>query len=78
MGIDAGKGNLVYSPQLPQSGVNTQGRRGPEGASMKKYVCTVCGWVYDPAEHDNVAFEDLPDDWTCPVCGVGKDQFQEA
>ena len=45
---------------------------------MKKYACKVCGYVYDPAEHDNVAFEDLPEDWTCPVCGVGKDQFEEA
>lgn len=45
---------------------------------MKKYVCKVCGWVYDPAEHDNVAFESLPDDWTCPVCGVGKSEFEEA
>ena len=56
----------------------TVGPQGPEGDEMKKYVCKVCGWVYDPAEHDNVAFESLPDDWTCPVCGVGKDQFQEA
>ena len=46
--------------------------------NMKKYVCKVCGYVYDPAEHDDVAFENLPDDWTCPVCGVGKDQFEEA
>ena len=37
----------------------------------------VCGHVYDPANNNNVAFEDLPDDWTCPVCGVGKDQFEE-
>lgn len=44
----------------------------------KKYVCKVCGWVYDPAEHDNVAFEDLPSDWTCPVCGVGKAEFEPA
>lgn len=44
---------------------------------MKKFVCTVCGYEYDPAEHDNVAFEDLPDDYTCPLCGVGKDQFEE-
>ncbi len=46
--------------------------------SMKKYVCKVCGHVYDPAENNGVAFEDLPDDWACPVCGVGKDQFEEA
>jgi rubredoxin len=44
---------------------------------MKKYVCKVCGWVYDPANNNNIAFEDLPDDWTCPMCGVGKDQFEE-
>lgn len=50
---------------------------------MEKYVCTVCGWVYDPAigdpEHGiepGTAFADLPDDWTCPECGVGKDLFE--
>lgn len=43
---------------------------------MKKYVCKVCGYVYDPAANNNVAFEDLPDDWICPLCGVGKDQFE--
>jgi len=32
--------------------------------------------VYDPAENDNVPFEELPDDWHCPVCGAGKDQFE--
>ncbi|MBQ1429244.1 MAG: rubredoxin [Kiritimatiellae bacterium] len=41
-----------------------------------RYVCTVCGHVYDPADNGGVEFADLPDDWTCPVCGVGKDQFQ--
>lgn len=44
---------------------------------MKKYVCDICGYVYDPAENDNVAFEDLPEDYACPLCGVGKDQFSE-
>ena len=43
-----------------------------------KYVCKICGWVYDPAEHDNTPFESLPADWTCPVCGVGKDDFEPA
>lgn len=43
---------------------------------MTKYVCKVCGWVYDPANNNSVAFEDLPDDWRCPLCGVGKDQFE--
>jgi rubredoxin len=41
--------------------------------TMQKYQCLACGYIYDPAENDNVAFEDLPDDWTCPECGVGKD-----
>ena len=51
---------------------------------MKKYVCQVCGYVYDEAAGDpdrgiapGTNFEDLPDDWTCPLCGVGKDQFEE-
>ena len=40
-----------------------------------KYVCSVCGYVYDPAEHDGVAFEDLPDDWRCPRCKQPKEKF---
>ena len=50
---------------------------------MQKYVCTVCGYVHDPAvgDEDNgiaagTAFEDLPEDWLCPLCAVGKDQFE--
>ncbi len=43
-----------------------------------KYVCSVCGYVYDPAEHDGVAFEDLPDDWKCPRCKRPKDKFNPA
>ena len=49
---------------------------------MKKYVCEPCGYIYDPAagDPDNVidpgtAFEDLPEDWVCPLCGMGKDVF---
>ena len=48
-----------------------------------KYVCTVCSYVYDPAVGDldsgiapGTAFEDLPDDWVCPECGVEKDMFE--
>lgn len=51
---------------------------------MKNYVCEPCGYVYNPAEGDaevgiepGVAFENLPDDWACPICGVGKDMFAE-
>ncbi len=49
---------------------------------MKKYVCNICNYVYDPAVGDPVsgipagtAFEDLPADWGCPECGVGKEDF---
>jgi rubredoxin len=51
---------------------------------MKKYICTVCEYIYDPAEGDpdggiapGTAFKDIPDDWVCPVCGVGKEDFEE-
>ena len=51
---------------------------------MKKYVCDVCGWEYDEkvgAPEQGIApgtkFEDLPEDFECPLCGVGKDQFAE-
>ena len=40
-----------------------------------KYVCDVCGYVYDPAENGGVEFCDLPEDYECPLCSVGKDQF---
>ncbi len=43
-----------------------------------KYVCSICGYVYDPAEHDGVAFEDLPEDWVCPRCRQPKSVFNKA
>ena len=52
---------------------------------MKQYVCSLCGYVYDPATGDpengaapGTAFDALPGDWACPLCGAGKDQFEEA
>ena len=51
---------------------------------MKTWVCSVCGWIYDEAKGDadnnlpaGVPFADLPDDFVCPLCGVGKDSFEE-
>ncbi len=51
-------------------------------ADMAKYQCNICGWVYDPEKGDpsqniapGTAFEDLPEDWTCPECGAAKDEF---
>ena len=50
---------------------------------LYKYICTVCDWVYDPEIGDpeggiepGTAFEDIPEDWVCPLCGVGKDDFE--
>ncbi|MBE8989883.1 rubredoxin [Nostoc sp. LEGE 12450] len=50
---------------------------------MAKYICTVCGYEYDPEFGDpdsdiapGTAFEDIPDDWVCPTCGATKDQFE--
>ena len=50
---------------------------------MDKYVCTICGYVYDPAMGDpdngvepGTAWEDVPDDWECPICGASKDDFE--
>lgn len=49
---------------------------------MKKYRCTVCGYIYDETEGDpdgglppGTLYEDIPDDWRCPICGVDKDRF---
>ena len=51
---------------------------------MKKWRCTVCGYIYDPELGDpdgdiepRTPFEEIPDDWVCPVCGASKDQFEK-
>ena len=54
-----------------------------KGKIMKRYQCTVCDYIYDPAEGDpesgippGTAFEDLPDDWVCPDCAESKEAFE--
>ncbi len=51
---------------------------------MDKYECQVCNYIYNPEEGDpdngvepGTAFEELPDDWTCPLCGASKDDFEK-
>ena len=51
---------------------------------MSRYVCITCGWVYDPQEGDpesgipaGTPFEDIPEEWLCPACGVGKEMFEK-
>lgn len=53
-------------------------------ADLPKFQCNICGYVYDPAVGDSTQsiepgtpFESLPDDWTCPECGAGKDEFTQ-
>ncbi|MBD3388325.1 MAG: rubredoxin [Candidatus Altiarchaeales archaeon] len=55
-----------------------------ESGKKDRYKCKVCGYVYDPEKGDPIsnikpgtAFKDIPEGWTCPVCGVGKDQFEK-
>jgi rubredoxin len=52
---------------------------------MEKFVCVACGWEYDPEIGDpdggvapGTAFADIPEEWVCPLCGVGKDMFEPA
>jgi len=51
---------------------------------LDKYVCKICGYIYDPDKGDpdngiapGTMFENLPDDWVCPICGATKDQFEK-
>jgi len=51
---------------------------------MENYICTVCGYIYEPEKGDPTSeisagtlFEDLPEDWLCPVCGASKDMFEK-
>lgn len=75
--------------QLRYNNINVSGDAGNDHSDndldkevIMIYVCDTCGYEYDPAKGDpdngvapGTKFEDLPDDWTCPVCGVGKDEF---
>ncbi len=71
------------SPKNAPTYIKVNNTNKKEEDKMKRYVCNVCGYVYDPAKGDpdsgikpGTSFEDLPDDWVCPECGVGKDQFK--
>lgn len=77
----------AVGPAAPESESESakRAKASTEDRKMRKYRCTVCGYIYDPAAGDpdggikpGTAFEDIPDDWACPVCGVSKDQFEPA
>jgi rubredoxin len=68
-------------PEAPKSAAPAS---KPEAAKQQKYKCSVCGWIYDPEKGDpdggikpGTRFEDIPDSWTCPVCGADKSQFEK-
>ena len=55
-----------------------------EGDNMDKWKCMACGFIYDPEIGDpdsgvapGTPFEKIPEDWSCPICGVGKDSFEK-
>lgn len=76
-----------YSPKTAPTyyaDIDKKTEKKKEDKKMDKYVCTVCGYVYDPTKGDpesgiaaGTSFEDLPDDWVCPICGAGKDAFEK-
>jgi flavin reductase (DIM6/NTAB) family NADH-FMN oxidoreductase RutF/rubredoxin len=70
------------APTYQAEGKKKEEETEQRGDGMQKYICEVCGYVYDPAQGDPDSgieagrkFADLPGDWVCPVCGAGKDQF---
>lgn len=62
----------AFKKYQEQNKTNQVNQKGEKTMEEKKWTCIVCGYVYD----GDVPFEDLPEDWVCPLCGVGKDQFE--
>jgi rubredoxin len=73
----------LQTPRL-RAGTISNRKKEYKEQIMDRYVCDLCGYVYDPAKGDpdngidpGTSFEDLPDDWECPVCGASKDDFSK-
>lgn len=74
----------VKKGSVPPSAPTYSKKEEGKGTVSEKYVCTVCGYVYDPETGDpdggiapGTPFADIPDDWVCPVCGAGKKDFEK-
>jgi len=78
------KGGLSPKNAPTYLGEQTKKEQKKEEKTMDNYVCTVCGYIYDPEQGDpdngvkpGTAFEDVSEDWVCPVCGAGKEAFEK-
>lgn len=74
----------TYIPKESKEAVAEETVKSDSGSLGSSYYCNICGFEYDPEEGDpesgippGTPFEDLPDDWTCPICGAGKEDFSE-
>ncbi len=79
----AGPGSVLEENR--DSATENKSETTTEDSDMKKYRCLICGYVYDPEAGDpangvkpGTAWEDVPEDWTCPVCSADKEEFEEA
>jgi rubredoxin len=75
---------MGFGPATGLPGLRLPSIYSEKEVEMDRYVCTICGYVYDPAQGDpdsgvaaGTKFEDLPDDWECPVCGASKADFEK-
>jgi rubredoxin len=73
-----------FSPKTAPTYYHAVDKKVKEEIKMDKYICDVCGYIYDPGKGDpnngiqpGTKFEDLPDDWVCPVCGASKKSFSK-
>ena len=69
--------------ETPEEASEENSEETASESKLPSYICTVCEYIYDPVVGDpdngvpaGTAFEDIPDDWVCPVCGVEKDMFE--
>jgi flavin reductase (DIM6/NTAB) family NADH-FMN oxidoreductase RutF/rubredoxin len=76
------KGGL--SPKNAPTYIEKENKKNMGEEKMDKYVCKVCGWIYDPEKGDpdggikpGTKFENIPEDWTCPICGAAKSDFEK-
>lgn len=72
------------APKTATTYINEEPDKQKKESEMVKYKCTVCGYIYNPEKGDpdsgikpGTTFEELPNDWVCPICGVGKDKFEK-